>query len=204
MHWLGLQGMVRRTWRYAPETGLGPWNLAVTIGAFTIATGIAIFWFNWIYSKRKGEPSGLDPWDARTIEWTIPNPTPAYNFAVPPVIHSLDDFWHQKYTEDEEGRPVRKEDADELIARLDHEGRNPKSPIHMPAPSYFPILMALGLPLLGYGMIYHTSLIGMALLVIGPLITIGALIGWGIEPLEEPEAREEHGDGGELVGAGAH
>ena len=205
MHWLGLQGMVRRTWRYAEETGLGPWNLAATVGAFTIALGVAIFWFNWVYSKRKGEPSGLDPWDARTIEWTIPNPTPAYNFATPPVIHSLDDFWHQKYSEDEEGRPVRKEDADELIERLDHEGRNPKSPIHLPAPSYFPFIMAMGLPLLGYGIIYHTSLIGKALLVIGPLITIGALIGWGIEPLEEEEDHDEHGDGqgGELVGAGA-
>ena len=30
MHWLGLQGMVRRTWKYAPETNLEPWNIAVT------------------------------------------------------------------------------------------------------------------------------------------------------------------------------
>jgi hypothetical protein len=65
--------------------------------------------------------------------------------------------------------------------------------------------MAMGLPLIGYGIIYHTSIIGKALLVIGPLITIGALIGWGIEPLEEPEEHDEHedGQGGELVGAGA-
>ena len=48
MHWLGLQGMVRRTWRYAPETGLEPWNLAVTIGAFIIALGVAVFIVNWI------------------------------------------------------------------------------------------------------------------------------------------------------------
>ena len=63
----------------------------------------------------------------------------------------------------------------------------------------------MGLPLIAYGIIYHTSIIGKALLVIGPLITIGALIGWGIEPLEEPEDHDEHGDGqgGELVGAGA-
>ena len=67
--------------------------------------------------------------------------------------------------------------------------------------------MAIGLPLIGYGIIYHTSLIGKALLVIGPLITISALIGWGIEPLEEPEDHDdegEAGEGGELVGAGAH
>ena len=208
MHWLGLQGMVRRTWRYAPEAGLGPWNMAVTVGAFTIALGILIFMINWIYSKRNGEPSGLDPWDARTIEWTIPNPTPAYNFAPPPVVRSLDDFWHMKYTEDEDGRAVRRDEADELVARLDEEGRNPEHEIHLPAPSYFPFLMAAGLPLIGYGIIFHTSPVGLALLFIGPLLTIGALIGWAVEPLEEIHGPDDDqggsGDGGELVGAGAH
>jgi cytochrome c oxidase subunit 1 len=194
MHWLGLQGMVRRTWRYAPETGLGPWNLAATIGAFTIALGVLIFMVNWVYSKRKGEPSGLDPWDARTIEWTIPNPTPEYNFAKHPVVHSLDDFWHQKYDEDEDGRAVRREDADELIARLDEEGRNPTEEIHLPNPSYFPFIAAAGLPLIGYGIIFHTSVVGLALLVLGPAVTIGALLGWGMEPVEEPhEAHEPAG-----------
>jgi len=47
---------------------------------------------------------------------------PEYNFAKVPVVHSLDDFWHRKYDEDENGRAVRKPDADELIARLEHEG----------------------------------------------------------------------------------
>lgn len=196
MHWLGLQGMVRRTWRYAPETGLGPWNLAATIGAFTIAIGVAIFIVNWIYSKRRGQVSGLDPWDARTLEWTIPNPTPVYNFARNPVVHRLDEFWHMKYDEDDEGRAVRRADADELIARLEEEGRNPSEPIHLPNPSYFPFLMAAGLPLIGYGIIYHTSLVGKLLIVAGAVVAIGSLLGWGMEPLEEPhhdpETEEAH------------
>ena len=54
----------------------------------------------------------MDPWDARTLEWSIPNPTPHYNFAEVPMVHSLDEFWHQKYDEDDEGRPVRKDEAD--------------------------------------------------------------------------------------------
>jgi cytochrome c oxidase subunit 1 len=81
MHWLGLQGMVRRTWKYAPEAGLETWNVAVTIGAFIIATSILFFMYNWYHSRRRGEMSGLDPWDARTLEWTIPNPTHEKNFA---------------------------------------------------------------------------------------------------------------------------
>ena len=195
MHWLGLQGMVRRTWRYAPEMNMGPWNLAATVGAFIIALAVLIFMVNWIWSRRKGQPSGLDPWDARTIEWTIPNPTPEYNFASNPVVHSLDDFWHLKYSEDDEGRPVRRPDADDLVVRLDHEGRNPTEPIHLPNPSYFPFIMSLGLPMIGYGVIWHTALWGKILIGLGALTTIGGLLGWGMEPLEEPH--DDHGHDGE-------
>jgi cytochrome c oxidase subunit 1 len=192
MHWLGLQGMVRRTWRYAPEMGLGTWNLVSTIGSFIIALAILVFIVNWTWSRRRGALSGIDPWDARTIEWTIPNPTPEYNFATPPVVRSLDDFWHMKYTEDDEGRAVRRPDADELLARLDDEGRNPPEPIHLPNPSYFPILTAAGIPIVAYGIIWHTTLVGKLLIVLGAVITVAALIGWSLEPLEEPEPAGAH------------
>jgi len=194
MHWLGLEGgMVRRTWRYAPETNLGPWNLAATVGAFVIALAVLVFMVNWTVSRRRGAVSGLDPWDARTIEWTIPNPTPEYNYATTPVIHTLDEFWHMKYTEDADGRPVRRPEADALVARLDEEGRNPAEPLHLPNPSYFPIIVAVGLPLIGYGVIFHTGIVGKALIAVGALVTLGGLIGWGMEPLEdEHEPAEVH------------
>jgi cytochrome c oxidase subunit 1 len=186
MHWLGLQGMVRRTWKYAPETGLEPWNLAVTVGAFIIAFSIAIFIVNWVTSKRRGQASGLDPWDARTVEWMVPNPSPEYNFAVPPVVTRLDHFWHLKYDEGPDGRAVRKPDADDIVAKIEHEQLNPVSPIHLPNPSYFPFFMALGFPVIFYGIIYHTTLWGKAMILIGVLIALISVIGWAIEPLEEP------------------
>jgi hypothetical protein len=46
--------------------------------------------------------------------------------------------------------------------------------------------MAAGMPLIGYGIIFHTSMVGKALIVIGVLVSLIALIGWGSEPLEEP------------------
>ena len=141
--------------------------------------------FNWYTSRRRGELSGLDPWDARTIEWTTPNPTPEYNFATAPVVLRLDHFWHLKYTEDEEGRAVRRPEASAIIADLEYDGRNPSQPIHLPAPSYFPILMALGIPLMFYGVIYHTSGFGKALIGIGALVSLTAVIGWAMEPIEE-------------------
>ena len=46
MHILGLNGMPRRTYRYAEGLGLDMWNLVATIGAFTIALSIAVFFWN--------------------------------------------------------------------------------------------------------------------------------------------------------------
>jgi cytochrome c oxidase subunit 1 len=183
MHWLGLQGMIRRTWRYDPS--LETWNRIVSVGAFIIAIGLLVFIYNFRTSKRRGEIAGMDPWDARTLEWSIPNPTPAFNFAEVPIVHGLDEFWHQKYTEDKTGRPLRKPEADEQVGRLEEIGVNPPEPVHLPNPSYFPIVMAAGLPLIAYGIIFHRSIAGKALIVLGVVIALAALIGWGSEPLEE-------------------
>jgi cytochrome c oxidase subunit 1 len=191
MHWLGLQGMVRRTWKYPEEAGLELWNQVETVGAFLIALSILVFMYNWWRSKTHGEPSGLDPWDARTVEWTTPNPTPEYNFGVNPVIESLDDFWRRKYAEDDEGRAVRREDADRLIAELEETGTNPPEPVHLPNPSYFPFLVGMATPLIGWGTIYHVQAWGKALMAAGALLMLIAFIGWGVEPVEDEHPHHE-------------
>lgn len=87
---------------------------------------------------------------------------------------------------------MRRPDADDMVDRLEYEGNNPSSPIHLPAPSYFPFTMAIGPPLIFYGVIYHTTAWGKALIVIGAVIALSSLIGWSLEPLEEP--LEHHND----------
>ena len=52
--------------------------------------------------------------------------------------------------------------------------------IHMPSPSYFPALGAVGIMLVGYGAIYHWQ-IG----ALGGVITLAGIFGWGNEPLSE-------------------
>ncbi len=139
MHWLGLNGMVRRTWVYADGLGLNTWNMVVTVGAFTIALGILVFMFNWTWSKRRGPVAPMDPWDARTLEWTMPSPTPEFNFAISPKVTSLDDFWNKKYTQDAEGRPVRRPEADQLVAELEHVGLEPARADSPPRPVVLPV-----------------------------------------------------------------
>jgi hypothetical protein len=107
---------------------------------------------------------------------------------------------------------VRRAEADEVVANNEHAQLNPASPIHLPNPSYFPFFFALGLPLMFYGVIYHRSPAGKALIVLGLIISLAAVIGWGMEPLEEPHGEhEEDGEhdepedvdeSGELVEAG--
>src|SRR5947209_11329259 len=117
-HILGLQGMPRRIYTYPSNRGWDFWNFFATIGSFVIALSVFIFIINLLKSRR-GPLVGPDPWDARTLEWSIPSPPPEYNFATIPLVTARDDLWHRKYEEDEEGRPVprRRSEEQETEAR---------------------------------------------------------------------------------------
>jgi cytochrome c oxidase subunit 1 len=179
MHILGLQGMPRRYYRYPEGAGWDLWNLVASIGAFVIAASIVVFMVNVVRSVARGREAGADPWDARTLEWSMPSPPPHYNFAEVPVVKARDDLWHRKYAEDGGGRavPVVAGAAD-TVEHDEEEGEHPD--IHMPDPSYFPLIAAAGLPLITYGLIYHWSLV-----IAGALVTALGLFGWGMEPVAE-------------------
>jgi cytochrome c oxidase subunit I len=100
MHIPGILGMPRRIYTYEPGRGWEMWNLIVTIGAFFQAAGILVFVFNLLWSLRKGEPAGNDPWDAWTLEWSTSSPPPDYDFAATPVVHSRRPLWDLKHPED--------------------------------------------------------------------------------------------------------
>jgi cytochrome c oxidase subunit 1 len=192
-HWLGLQGMPRRIYQYPSYGGWNFWNFVSTIGAFTIALSIAIFLYNVVRSVRKPEFATDDPWDGRTLEWTTPSPPPPYNFAEVPVVHSVDDFWHRKYAEGEDGRlaPVvaGASNGDQAPAPPEHDDAPGEGHgIHMPSPSYFPLLTALGLPILSYGILYSPILV-----VDGVLLVLAGLYGWALEPSAEPAPEAAHG-----------
>jgi cytochrome c oxidase subunit I len=180
MHILGLQGMPRRYYRYPEGTGWDFWNLVATIGAFIIAASFVVFMVNVVRALARGKEAGADPWDARTLEWSIPSPPPHYNFAEIPHVKARDDLWHRKYSEDRTGHavPVVAGAAD----TMEHEEEE-HADIHMPDPSYFPLIAAAGLPLIGYGLIYHWSIA-----VLGALVSLLGLFGWSMEPVAE-EAR---------------
>ncbi|MEJ5255083.1 MAG: cytochrome c oxidase subunit I [Acidimicrobiales bacterium] len=193
MHVLGLQGMSRRIYTYDAGYGFEIWNKIATIGAFTIATSVVIFLVNIFRSYKRSKdlpPPGADPWDARTIEWMVPSPTPEWNFDPLPTIERVDDFWYRKYGEDENGNLVRIAETEDVIQHGDGKG------VHLPSPSYWPIVTAFGLPIIAYGLLYTWWLC-----LIGGLIVMVGLYGWAMEPPDDPDAAhgDEHGPDDETL-----
>jgi cytochrome c oxidase subunit 1 len=200
MHILGLQGMSRRIDTYAEGFGFEFWNMVSSIGAFLIALGTLVFFYNVWRSKKEAAdlpPPGPDPWDARSLEWSIPSPTPEHNFDYTPTVSGLDEWWHTKYAEGDDGQVVKVAEREELAQKGDAVG------VHLPAPSFWPLVVAVGLPLIGYGVIFN-----LWLCVVGGLLTAGGLYSWAMEPVDDPDAAghghhdddhhdDDHGDGGD-------
>jgi len=183
MHFVGMDGMPRRQYTYDSSMGWDMWNMISSIGTLIILVSILVFLHNFFRSVRKGEVAGNDPWDGRTLEWSIPSPPPEYNFVTIPTVHGRDPFWEEKHPSggvpavgsgeaDSTGQPAHGENHG---VEEEHHG------IHMPSPSYLPLVAAVGLGLAGYGLIYH-----FALAAVGVGIMLVGISGWSMEPAAEP------------------
>jgi len=100
MHVPGLLGMPRRIYTYEPGRGWDTWNLIVSIGVLFQAAAVLVFAANLLRSYCKGAIAGNDPWDAWTLEWSVPSPPPVYNFARIPMVRSRRPLWDLKHPND--------------------------------------------------------------------------------------------------------
>jgi cytochrome o ubiquinol oxidase subunit 1 len=95
---LGLMGATRRMQHYdAPHWQ--PLMQVALAGAIFILCGIALTVVQLAVSirtrHRRLDTTG-DPWNGRTLEWSMPSPPPAWNFAVLPQVEGIDAFWSLK------------------------------------------------------------------------------------------------------------
>jgi len=193
MHILGLQGQPRRMYVWTEARAgegffnLGFWNLVASIGSFILAVGVLFFLINVVITARSKEQAPLDPWDARTLEWLTTSPPKAHNFDRIPVVHHLDEFFHRKYEEDTATHTMKKVAEGEDLVRA--EGDAADAHIHLPSPSYWPILLSIGVGLLGLGVVY-----GIPMMVIGFAITLFSAYGWVLEPSVAEEIDFEPSD----------
>jgi cytochrome c oxidase subunit I len=91
MHYLGLVGNPRRYSDFSNAeylAGVIPVHQFMTHAAYFTAAVQIIFVVNLFWSMKKGAPAGMNPWNATSLEWSIPSPPPFDNFAgVHPVVH---------------------------------------------------------------------------------------------------------------------
>jgi cytochrome c oxidase subunit I+III len=92
MHLTGLLGMPRRVYTYLPGMGLETVNLVSTIGAFVIATGIALFVVDLSRRFRLANDNAGNVYGGGTLEW-LPNGN--YATRSIPYVTSRDPLWER-------------------------------------------------------------------------------------------------------------
>ena len=161
MHFLGLAGMPRRIYTYDADLGWDTWNFVATIGSYTIVIGVFLFLVNVFKTFQKPPDAGDDPWGGATLEWATTSPPPEHNFDVIPVVRDRDALWYNR----------------------DHGIAMPEKPahlhIHMPPPSYFPLVIGIGILLIGVG-----ALSSLAITALGVVVAYYGVWGWALEPTE--------------------
>ena len=192
MHLSGLWGMPRRVYTYPAEMGLGAINMVTTVGSFLFAFGVLLFFVNVAKSWKSGAPSGANPWDASSLEWSVPSPPPPYNFAVIPTIVSRYPLWEDRLDESN----LRSNLEEGLV--LDHGKETlattlldavPARILKMPQDTMIPFFLGIGLSVLFVGLLLKSS----PVIVVGGLACASCLIGWFWPRRELLEREPAHG-----------
>jgi cytochrome c oxidase subunit I len=169
MHMSGIFGMPRRTWTYSSELGVDFYNQLSTVGGFIFGLSAIVWVWNMVRSARHGEPAATNPWNAATLEWSLPSPPHHYNFPALPVVRTREPLWHDAEREEVEAVTL----AEPL--------REPE----MPGPSFWPIVVAAGTTLTWALVMTGTwwaPLIGLAFTAFGVIM-------WAFE---DPFAKKAH------------
>jgi cytochrome o ubiquinol oxidase subunit 1 len=160
---LGLMGATRRMQHY-PETGWQPLMLVALAGAVLILFGIALTVVQLVVSIRtrdqRRDLTG-DPWNGRTLEWSIPSPPPPWNFGLLPQVEGTDVYWAMKQV----SSGTRSNAAGDAY-----------QPIHMPRNNPTGFFVAFFAVVLGFALIWHIWWMAIAGLL--GEVTVGLLQAW--------------------------
>jgi cytochrome c oxidase subunit I len=188
MHITGLLGMPRRIYTYGPDMGWDTLNLVTSVGSFIFALGVLLFFVNVLKSLRSPATAGANPWDAPTLEWSVPSPPPAYNFAVIPTVASRHPLWESRLGD----RKVRSSTEQGMLLDAGKEtvGTSamhafPDMILEMPRDSAAPFGLAVGTSVLFVGLLLRHGVWATA----GALIAALALLVW-LWPRQELRERE--------------
>ncbi len=177
MHVTGLLGMPRRVYTYADGMGWDTLNLVTSIGSFVLAVGVLLFVANVVKSLKSGASAGANPWDAPTLEWSVPSPPPPYNFTVIPTVASRHPLWEDRLGEEGAVSSLSQgmllDSGRETIGTTALDAA-PDMIMEMPEDSFAPVLMAAGIAILFVGLLLKAwTVVG-----VGGFIAALALLLW--------------------------
>jgi cytochrome o ubiquinol oxidase subunit 1 len=169
---LGLAGMTRRL-QHVDVDAWSPWLTIALAGIGVTMIGVACQVTQLVVSiRRRDELRDMtgDPWDGRSLEWSVPSPAPVFNFAVMPDVRGGEAYWTIKQ---------RAIEAQQL-------GPEPKyQPIEMPRNSPTGFIVAFFSTLTGFALIWHIWwLVGVSL--VGAYATFVVFAWRDIEEYEIP------------------
>jgi len=142
---LGLMGMTRRL-NYYTNPEWTPFLIVSVVGVAIIAAGVGCQVLQLIVSiiqrKKLADTTG-DPWDGRTLEWSMPSPPPLYNFAIVPHVHDRDAFWDMK------------EKGENTNNQITHKVKVKYEDIHMPKNTAIGVFAGGITFFIGFGIVWH-------------------------------------------------
>ena len=194
MHYSGLLGMPRRIYTYDAGQGWDMFNMMSSIGTALLFVSAAFFAWNFIRSRTHGAVASSNPWDAATLEWSIPSPPPEYNFAEIPTVTSRYPLWDIRHPErtgeiahsgPEAGQV---EAAHSVPMHEEAETRTARSlGIPMPYPTIKPLIAAVFMTLMLSGFLFVRSgatTIGFSMVIGFALAFAVTMYTWLYAPLE--------------------
>jgi cytochrome c oxidase subunit 1 len=167
MHIVGLQGMPRRVYTYPAGLGFESLNRMETWGSLILGFSMLVFLFNMIKTWRSAPPAPADPWNGATLEWAIPSPPQEFNFSEIPTVHGRDPLWDEKRANG---------------GKLPEPVRTSGAGIHLPNPSYWPVLAALGVTAVFVALMLHEK-VGALGIAAGVAFLFFSVFKWVFEPV---------------------
>jgi cytochrome c oxidase subunit I+III len=185
MHAMGLLGMPRRVYTYPASLGLDGYNMLATIGSFVLGLGFFIFLVNFFYSLQKGHKASNNPWNADSLEWSLPSPPENYSYLEPPYVAGRHALWAPSKTketsqeEDEFSKKARQgmRAAPEMwraTLLTDVVNARPQAVQYLPGHSLTPLWVSIGVMIASLGILFQTYLV----LPVGLFIMFSALTLW--------------------------
>lgn len=172
MHQLGLEGMPRRVYTYLDAMGWGDVNLFVTAGAFVLATGFLLTFWNFFYSLRRGAPAGNNPWNAATLEWATTSPPQNCNFPAIPVVQGRYANWDEARSGVRHCVTGLSETQREVVVTTIMDAQ-PQAVQVLPNPTFWPFLAAVMVAFGFLGFMFYPILF-----VVAFFLTFFMIVGW--------------------------